>query len=205
MYGVILAAALTTAGSEPGCHFKCCAPSYCCAPVACYGCGGCYGCYGSCFGCGGCYGGCYGGLCFGCVGYYGGIYPSYAVTTPVMPPAMSPPAEAAPKPREDKPTAGSTARLTIEVPTGAKLFIDDQLMKGTATKRKFYTPKLEPGQRYYYMVRVEMERDGRTVSEEKKVVLTGGDQIAAEFRPTVDPLNGPTLLTSIHRDGGLGR
>jgi len=73
------------------------------------------------------------------------------------------------------------ARLTVEVPADAKLFIDDQPMKTTSAVRHFRTPELVAGQQYYYILKVEVARSGVTHSETKRVTLKAGDQINASF------------------------
>lgn len=158
-----------------------------------YGCGGIH--HGSCFGVYGgtaCYGGCY-GSCLGCyahqAGCYGGCYGQPIWYGPPAAwhesgnPMVAPPANTTPpqgKPADAKP-AGGAAKLIIEVPATAKLFIDDLPMKGVDTTRKFTTPALEPGQTYYYNVRIEDTRDGQTVTETRKVLVRGGETIRESF------------------------
>lgn len=80
---------------------------------------------------------------------------------------------------EDKKT--ESAKLIIEVPADAKLFIDDLPMKTASARRVFSTPNLQPGQTYYYIVRAEVVRDGKTVSETKRVTMKAGDVIRSSF------------------------
>jgi uncharacterized protein (TIGR03000 family) len=90
------------------------------------------------------------------------------------------PPEKAPKPKEEKKSDG-TARLIIEVPAEAKLYIDDQPMKTTSARRTFSTPALEAGQTYYYILRAEVTREGKTQSETKRVLIRSGDTVRASF------------------------
>src|SRR5436190_218533 len=99
-----------------------------------------------CHGCHGCHG-CW-SICHGCSG-------GYVAAAPVM---------GTPVVTTDKSTP---AKLVVEVPADAKLYVDDQLMKTTAARRVFNTPTLEKGQTYYYILRAEMAIDGKTVSETK--------------------------------------
>jgi len=78
--------------------------------------------------------------------------------------------------------APTRAKLVVELPADAKLFIDDMPMKTTSGKRTFSTPALEPGQAYYYIVRIEMERDGKPVSQERRVIVRSGQIARAEFK-----------------------
>jgi uncharacterized protein (TIGR03000 family) len=75
----------------------------------------------------------------------------------------------------------SRAKLIVEVPADAKLYIDDQPMKTTSARRVFSTPALEPGQAYYYMVRVEVMRDGKVQSDTRRVIVRAGEEIRADF------------------------
>jgi uncharacterized protein (TIGR03000 family) len=169
----------------------------------CYGCwGGCYGgCYGGCFGCwGGCYGGgyvdgygCWGGYsswgCAGCMGCVGGVtYPGAIVPGGTVVPGTPPQGEQLPpaKPNKngDKDTMASPSRakLVVELPADAKLFIDDMPMKTTSGVRTFNTPALEPGQAYYYIVRIEYVRDGKPMNETRRVIVRAGLTARADFK-----------------------
>jgi uncharacterized protein (TIGR03000 family) len=211
MYSVVLMAALTAGSATPdwrcGCHggWGCCG-----CWGGCWG--GCYGCWGGCWGgCyggwGGCWGGCYGGWggCYGCWGGYsswgcagclggygyGGVgYPGSIYQGGMIAPAPgtgAPAGEALPTPSEDKSKKGTMltptkAKLVVELPANAKLFIDDMPMKADTRVRSFNTPALEPGQAYYYMVRVETMHDGKPVSETRRVIVRAGQVARADFK-----------------------
>ncbi len=209
MYSVVLMAALTTGGTAPDCHFRggCCG---CYGGYGgCYGggYGGCYGggfgMYGGCWGGYGGWGGCYGGMggCSGGMGYggysYGGAY-GYGggyyggVTYPgnVMPGATGTgtQGEQLNMPPEDTTKKKGTmlnpsrAKLVVELPADAKLYIDDLPMKTTSGVRSFNTPTLEPGQTYYYMVRAEVVRDGKPVTESRRILVRAGQTAKASFK-----------------------
>lgn len=211
MYSMVLMAALTTGTAMPDCHRCGCygggwGGCYGCYG-GCYGGGyGCWGCGGGCFGCfGGCYGGCYGGWggyasWGGGYGYGGagmgygggGVYPGN-----MMAPGAASPGTAAPAgeplglPEGDKGKGkgkngtmldATRAKLVVELPANAKLFIDDMPMKNVAGVRSFNTPSLESGQAYYYMVRVETVREGKTVSQTRRVIVRAGQIARADFK-----------------------
>jgi len=153
--------------------------------------GGCYGGYGdysssgccggygivgyATFGCHGCYG-CYG--CYGCTGYAPGLYPGVAPGLPV--PGGS---DTLPPPKREGDTLAPTkARLIVELPPGALLYVDEQPIKNDAERRTFHTPDLDKGQTYYYDVRVEALRDGKPVSENRRVVMRAGEEVLADFK-----------------------
>jgi uncharacterized protein (TIGR03000 family) len=105
----------------------------------------------------------------------------------MMPPAGS---EGAPYPRKDEgKEQQSRAKIVIEVPEDAKLFIDDQLMKTTSTQRAFATPMLDEGQAYYYIVRAEVIREGKTYEQTRRVIVRAGEQVKTSLND-LQPVTG---------------
>jgi uncharacterized protein (TIGR03000 family) len=135
----------------------------------CFGCHGCYGCYGS----------------FGCAGY-----------SPYGPPT-GPPPEQIPAPKVDekgKQTMLAPAKVTVQLPPEAKLYIDDRPIKMTNQERRtFNTPWLERGQTYFYDVRVEVVRDGKTLSDSKRVLVRPGQEVKVSF----PKLEAPVLTAEV--------
>jgi uncharacterized protein (TIGR03000 family) len=203
MYSLVLLAALTTGEQTPdfflrghGCH-------------GCYGCYGYYAsCYGACYGYGyggwGCHGyggwgapyGCYGSACYGgwgapgwaCYGCCGGYASMAYAPGPVgiMPPAGEPGPMTGTKKKGPEPDGGeassaSRARLIVELPAGAQLYVDDKPV-AAAGRKAFRTPELRPGASYYYEVRAEVMRDGQRVSETRRVVIRAGQVAREDFR-----------------------
>jgi uncharacterized protein (TIGR03000 family) len=115
----------------------------------------------------------------------GGVAPGYGAPGTPMPPAGG---EQLPKPKADGKSgtslAPNRARLIVDLPADAKLYIDDQPMKTTAGRRTFHTPDLQRGQTYYYVLRAEVVRDGKPLSEERRVILRAGDVVRADFNAT---------------------
>ncbi len=179
------------------------------------GCFGCFGAYQS-YGCHACNGGwwntyrngfwwqgaiqhgpphafCWG--CFGCYGCYGAGH-GYIVVEPARP-------EVVPVPKEEKkgdkkddkkngkggeePVQANRARLVVDVPTDAKVYIDGYLMRSNATTRVFSTPELQPGQTYFYDLRAEVTRDGQPISQTQRVVLRPGQTVRAAFSELTAP------------------
>jgi uncharacterized protein (TIGR03000 family) len=112
----------------------------------------------------------------------------------------APTGEPVPPPKPDKKESSSAqpARLIVEVPAAAQLFIDDQPMKTASARRVFSTPVLEPGQAYYYIVRAEVVRDGRAYSESKRVIVRAGEETRASFQELVAEVT-PTLEATAAR------
>jgi uncharacterized protein (TIGR03000 family) len=164
----------------------------------------CYGsCYNTCYS--SCYGSCYSsGYGYGCCSGYGcistGPYTNWSCwgcygcfgTTPYVPmtpetgapvgPGMPPATGSLPGP-QSAPDA-TRARIVVEVPADAKLYIDDQLMKATDAKRVFNTPALEKGQKYYYEIKVEVAREGVTHTQTRKIILEPGKEVSTSFSET---------------------
>lgn len=142
-----------------------------------------YGCHGV-MGCYGCYG-CYGGL-----SCYGAPLPHHGFWREEVVPDQEKKKdgvkiEETPLPKEKKKEKSSEelsrARVIIEVPADARLYIDGQLMKSKSTRRVIQTPDLLPGETYFYDLKVELVRDGRTVVETQKVLLRPGQVSTASF------------------------
>ena len=54
-------------------------------------------------------------------------------------------------------------------------------VKSEGATQSFATPVLDPSQAYFYMVRVEMVREGKPVSESRKVVVRAGQIVQETF------------------------
>ncbi|QJW92675.1 TIGR03000 domain-containing protein [Frigoriglobus tundricola] len=189
---------------------------------SCHGCCGGYSCTGySCFG--SCYGSC-NGLSYGSSwgppvgmlpytlhGYNSGAYPVYGPGAPVVYGATSPqafygnvyypnlpPEVTVPVAPMTKPTGSDAqpngANLKFKVPADAKLYVDGKLAPGTGPDRSFYTPALEAGKKFFYDVKAEVVVNGKTVVEEKKVIVEAGASINETF---------PTLVAAIEKADGV--
>jgi uncharacterized protein (TIGR03000 family) len=191
MYTVVLLTAMSAGSQAPACWHSC----HGCY-TACYGCSGSYGCTGyyGCYSCSGCYG-CYRSACHGCYGNYGchGCYTSHRCASgcygfSTYHPVPAPPQKMAPAP-DSKPTtppkkegSASTllpsnwARVIVQLPADARLYVDDQPMETTSARRVFRTPALEPDQIYYYELRGEIVREGKTLSQSKRILIRAGEE-----------------------------
>jgi uncharacterized protein (TIGR03000 family) len=185
-------------GHRQSCH-GCCGGT---VAVRSHGCGGgflghkhsCHGC------CGGysCFGSCSGyitqsawGNCHGCCGGFGPTtyaYPAYS--TPIVtgaapfyhvgpshiapPPVVIPPSD---QPKIEK----KGASLKFNLPAGAALYVDGVKTPGEGEERAFFTPPLEAGQKFFYDVRAEIMIDGKAFTEEKRVIVEAGAEIAETF------------------------
>jgi uncharacterized protein (TIGR03000 family) len=108
------------------------------------------------------------------------------------------PAGSAPISRKADLPEGSThavAKVIVELPSDAKLYVNDQLTTTTSERRVFNTPLLEEGEGYYYLVRAEVMRAGQNVSRTKKVFVRAGDVVQTTF-PELQP---PSTVASVER------
>jgi uncharacterized protein (TIGR03000 family) len=191
MYALVLATALTTGGVAPQYLYD----SWGCAGFGVnYGCWGCYGSYGSCRGGFG-----YAYESYVCNGGYAG-HGGHGWAAP-MPPAGPEGKQAEPgkkiqdksgepgkkieekepgKKGEDEsgeastPVEPSRALLQVEVPAEARLYINGRLMRAASAVRAFDTPPLGPGRAYSCMLRAEVVRGGKTVSDTRQVEVRPG-------------------------------
>jgi uncharacterized protein (TIGR03000 family) len=88
------------------------------------------------------------------------------------------------------------AEIVVHLPADAKLYVDNVACPLTSAKRTFKTPELEPGKKYFYILRAEVVQNGQTVSESLRVFLTPGQQVQAEFTKLTTPA---TRTVSVER------
>lgn len=189
MYSVVLMGALMAGGTTTNWH-----PCAACGHHGGYGAGCpgfCGGGYGSC----GCWGG-YSNWSYcnmpppnpSVMGGYGLGGGSVGAGTGTSVPGTGNGQEEIEKPKKSKPGVQgrmihpSRAQLLIEVPANAKLFIDDKPVKTALGVQTFDIPALEPDQVYFYMVRIEMMRDGQPISETRRILVRAGQVARAEFK-----------------------
>lgn len=166
-----------------------------------HGCGGCTGCCGGCFGCSGgcagCFGSCYGMPIVYASGYgmdpvsFGMPGPGMAMipSAPAMPPAAAIGETLQPAPTPPMPQAGigeaitsaNAAMVVVTLPADARLFADGQPIDQTGPVRSFRTPPLEPGKSYYYVLSMEVQRNGKTQKAEERVALEAGKVARVNF------------------------
>lgn len=77
--------------------------------------------------------------------------------------------------------AAQPAKLVVAVPADAKLYVDGQLTRQTAASRTIVTPALENGSEYKYTLKVELVRDGKTVTDTKDVAFRAGSTVKVDF------------------------
>lgn len=78
--------------------------------------------------------------------------------------------------------ATATSKVTVQVPQGAKLFVENQPRNIVSGKNEFETPKLQKGAEYTYSFRVELAKDGKNQSQTQRVSFKAGEPINVDFR-----------------------
>lgn len=78
-------------------------------------------------------------------------------------------------------TLGS-ATLAVQVPVDARVYVNDRPTRTTGSYRQYISRGLVPGSDYTYEVRVEVVRDGRTISDVRTVNLRAGGTQELAFR-----------------------
>jgi uncharacterized protein (TIGR03000 family) len=73
------------------------------------------------------------------------------------------------------------ARVTVNLPADARLYIDGVACPLTSAKRSFTTASLPANKKFYYSVRAEVTRDGQTLVETQRVVVEAGQEATATF------------------------
>ncbi len=136
-----------------------------------YGYPGYYG-YGSGYGYSG-YPGSYGGS-------YGGYYsPGYLGNSYAAPQSLDPLQSPANRP----------VHLTVRVPAGAEIYLEDAPTTQKGTVREFVSPPLEPGN-YTYDIRATWTESGRRHEETRHLTVHPGDDVNVTF-PNTPPKTAP--------------
>ena len=59
--------------------------------------------------------------------------------------------------------------------------MDGQRIPTAAGTRTFRTPVLAQGETFFYDIRIEVERNGQVVSEERRVTIRAAQEVAVAF------------------------
>jgi len=108
-------------------------------------------------------------------------HPKAAAPAPL--PAVPPPATFAPKVAvapEAAPAAGR-ATITVKLPAGASLYVDDRKSPAGGPVRQFATPPLPAGREFAYLIKAEVVRDGQPEQLIQKVAFRAGEQVVVDF------------------------
>ncbi|MBX9627603.1 MAG: TIGR03000 domain-containing protein [Gemmataceae bacterium] len=84
---------------------------------------------------------------------------------------------------------GKTARaaITVKLPPGATLYVDDRKSPSAESVRRFNTPPLPVGKEFSYLLRVETTRDGLPTRMTERVAVRAGEERAIDFTAVGGP------------------
>jgi uncharacterized protein (TIGR03000 family) len=91
------------------------------------------------------------------------------------------PAQVTPEIPVEPSASNAEATIFVSVPAEAKIFVNDRPTTSTGVERQFVSRGLRSGLSYAYNLRVEFEKDGQPVVEDKIVRLNAGDSINLAF------------------------
>jgi uncharacterized protein (TIGR03000 family) len=74
-----------------------------------------------------------------------------------------------------------SAHIRVTLPAGARLWFNGAQTTSQGRVRHFKSPALKAGHRYAYRVRARWKKNGRTVTQTRKVVVTAGDYASLRF------------------------
>jgi uncharacterized protein (TIGR03000 family) len=74
-------------------------------------------------------------------------------------------------------------KLTVSVPEDAKIYVNNYLTTTPGTVREYISRNLNIGEKYAYEIRAEVVRDGKVITETKKIDLQAGaaNELAFDF------------------------
>jgi uncharacterized protein (TIGR03000 family) len=88
----------------------------------------------------------------------------------------------APKKATEEAMVPAPATIIVNLPADAKLSIDDFQTSSTSSPRYFATPTLERGKDFTYMLKAEIQRDGRTMTTSQMVTVRAGEESRIELQ-----------------------
>ncbi|HTU16471.1 MAG TPA: TIGR03000 domain-containing protein [Gemmataceae bacterium] len=77
--------------------------------------------------------------------------------------------------------AAAPAHITVRLPVDARLTVHGVDCPLTSETRIFDTPVLEPGKKYSYLLKAEVMRDGRPISQTQRVFFRSGERVRVSF------------------------
>jgi uncharacterized protein (TIGR03000 family) len=91
--------------------------------------------------------------------------------------------------------SAAVAYLNVNVPADAQVYLQDQLMPLGGTQRRFVSPALAVGTQHVYNVRVDVVRNGQTVSKTTQALVAAGQEIAVSVQ--MDGQNAKELVATV--------
>ncbi len=79
------------------------------------------------------------------------------------------------------PAVVKTSRVTVTLPSDARLWVDNVVCPLTSGERSFDTPALDANHVYAYNFKMEVVRDGRVVSQTQRAMVVPGQAVRVDF------------------------
>jgi uncharacterized protein (TIGR03000 family) len=73
------------------------------------------------------------------------------------------------------------ATITVKLPPGATLYVDDRRSPSQEPVRSFSTPPLPPGREFAYLIKAEVLRNGQPETFAQKVPFRAGERVVVDF------------------------
>jgi uncharacterized protein (TIGR03000 family) len=108
-----------------------------------------------------------------------GVVPVVPSVLPGTPDAPKPAADATAAPQAAPQTGRAT--ITVKMPPGATLYVDDKKSPSAEPVRQFTTPALPAGREFAYLLKAEVVRNGRPEQLTQKVTFRAGEQLVIDF------------------------
>jgi uncharacterized protein (TIGR03000 family) len=86
-----------------------------------------------------------------------------------------------PPPKSGQVSLDAPARITVRLPADARLSVDGVECPLTSDMRAFDTPVLASGQKFYYLLKAEVVRDGRPIAQTRRVDFRSGESVIVSF------------------------
>jgi uncharacterized protein (TIGR03000 family) len=86
----------------------------------------------------------------------------------------------------------------VDLPADAKFYVDGRVMKSGSARRELDTPKLVPGEAYFYELRAEFTRDGKAIDRKQRVIVRAGEVTRVSF-PDIDRIKSAPAVAGLQR------
>ena len=78
-------------------------------------------------------------------------------------------------------TATDRATITVKLPAGATLYVDDRKSPSHELVRSFSTPPIPTGRDFAYLMKAEIHRNGQVETFTQKVPFRAGERVEVDF------------------------
>ena len=79
---------------------------------------------------------------------------------------------------QDQDMDENAVTVRLQVPSGARVWVEGKETSQNGANRMFMSPSLEPGYEYVYHIRVQWNQNGETVERNREVTVHAGDFIS---------------------------